>query len=205
MYIAKEAGAPDIDDIKIAASLSEISLFFLSENNFTLQKQDIMRFAHKKTITLLRDFTVLGKALKILTHIYETLDGKGIPDRLKKDEIPIGSLIISIARAFVFYHFEEGLDVEKSLLKIEKGCGILYDVKYLYHLEKYIHNHFEDIDFAEVDIFNLKKGMKLAKSIYTVDGAKFLPSDTQIDDYHLGKIDKYNKNNLLIRKVFIKA
>ena len=207
LYIAKKLNfsSEEIENIKIAASLSEISTLFFNQDEFNSDRQesDITKYTHVKSISFLENFSLIKESFIILKHLYETLDGKGVPDRLKKDEIPKESRIISIVRYFVFSLYEKGKSVEETFSEIEQECGILYDVRFLHYLQQYVADNLENSSFTQIDIIDLKEGMQLAESIYTFEGAKFLPKDTLIEKYHLKKIEEYIKKNILKREVFV--
>ncbi|MFC5700617.1 HD domain-containing phosphohydrolase [Cohnella faecalis] len=64
---------------------------------------------------------------------HERYDGKGYPDRLSGDSIPLLGRIIAIADAFDAMTsdrpYRQGMSVEKALLILEEGCGTQWDPK----------------------------------------------------------------------------
>jgi len=69
----------------------------------------------------------LERMSKIIRHHHERFDGRGYPDMLKGDEIPIESAIISIADSFdamtTFRPYKPTLTVEQAVVEINVNRG----------------------------------------------------------------------------------
>ncbi|MFK7741499.1 MAG: HD-GYP domain-containing protein [Planctomycetota bacterium] len=67
---------------------------------------------------------------KILRHQLERYDGRGTPDGLRGDRLPLGSRILAIASAFDLLTAsasEQALDWEQALAEIERRKGEVFD------------------------------------------------------------------------------
>ena len=66
-------------------------------------------------------------------HHHERYDGKGYPDRLSKEDIPIVARILAVADTFDAMTskrpYREPLSVEVALKEIEKHSGDQFDPK----------------------------------------------------------------------------
>ncbi len=69
----------------------------------------------------------LEKMGKIIRHHHERFDGKGYPDHLRHDEIPLESAIIAIADSFdamtTFRPYKRAMTAEQALAEIERNRG----------------------------------------------------------------------------------
>lgn len=95
-----------IDVIERAAKLHDIGkigikdsiLFFegkLSEKDF-----EIIKTHPLKSVSILEPLKFLQEEKEIILHHHERYDGKGYPQGLKKDQIPLGARIIAVADSF---------------------------------------------------------------------------------------------------------
>ena len=66
----------------------------------------------------------------VLSH-HERIDGKGYPNRLKGDQIPLIAKIISLADAFDAMTsgrvYRDAMNIQKALTIIEDGIGTQFD------------------------------------------------------------------------------
>jgi len=69
----------------------------------------------------------LSRMSKIIRHHHERFDGRGYPDRLKGDDIPLESAIISVADSFdamtTFRPYKPTLTVEQAIEEIHRNKG----------------------------------------------------------------------------------
>lgn len=76
-------------------------------------------------------FDILSKEAKIIRNHHERYDGKGYPDRLSKDEIPICSRVIAICDTFdamtTNRPYRKAVDKMNALNEIKKGKGNQFD------------------------------------------------------------------------------
>ena len=77
----------------------------------------------------------LRDLIPIVKYHHERVDGKGYPEGLKNDEIPLGAKIVSIADT---YHaltsdrpYRKGLSIDKALSILEEGSGTQWDTDLL--------------------------------------------------------------------------
>jgi len=80
---------------------------------------------------LLRSISSLQPIIPIILHQHERYDGKGYPQGLAKDEIPIGARIVSVVNSFVAMvskrSYREQLSVEVALKEIASNRGTQFD------------------------------------------------------------------------------
>ncbi len=76
---------------------------------------------HPRTgVELIKDLENLKPVVPIILHHHERYDGKGYPAGLKKEEIPLGSRILSVLDAFDAMFFGRPYKKRKYLDKIEE-------------------------------------------------------------------------------------
>lgn len=86
-----------------------------------------------KGAEILRHLQVLRPVIPIIMHHHERYNGTGYPSRLKKDQIPQGARIMSVADAFeaMVYGrpYRERMDIESAVREIRKKSGTQFDPK----------------------------------------------------------------------------
>jgi response regulator RpfG family c-di-GMP phosphodiesterase len=67
----------------------------------------------------------------IIKHQYEKWDGSGVPDRLKEEDIPIGSRVLGLVEAFEHltnkYSNREAVEPSAALESLQEQGGVLFD------------------------------------------------------------------------------
>jgi HD-GYP domain-containing protein (c-di-GMP phosphodiesterase class II) len=84
-----------------------------------------------KAANLLKSISSLKPALPIILHRHERYDGRGYPEGLKGDEIPIGARIVSVVDSFAAMlskrHYRRPKTVAEALHEIEMHKGSQFD------------------------------------------------------------------------------
>jgi len=92
--------------------------------------------------------------IPIIRHHHEQWDGRGYPDKLKGEQIPITARIISVVDCFDSVRedrpFRRGMTVDEATALLLRGSGIHFDPKVV---EEFI-NHFPEFD-AEITALGL--------------------------------------------------
>jgi HD-GYP domain-containing protein (c-di-GMP phosphodiesterase class II) len=155
---------------------------------------------------MLTDFSGFDMVEKIIRHFHENVDGTGHPEGLKRSRIPMGSRIISAANIYDNLVYRNNYSVKNAFAVIEESIGIKYDSKVINQLHKYANLNpvLEDDRSNEINIYEIKPGMKLASGIFTPLGAKLLPVDSVLSQKDIDKIANYHKLTPLDETVYIK-
>ncbi len=129
---------PDVERIKIGAMLHDIGKIGIPENvlkkpgkldddEWEIMKQHPTIGAEK----VLAPNDALREFIPIVKHHHERLDGKGYPDKLSGEDIPLEARIVSVADA---YHalvsdrpYRKGMPIEKACAILQEGAGIQWD------------------------------------------------------------------------------
>lgn len=98
----------------------------LTKREFELIKRIPMQGA-----TLLRSISSLKPVIPIILHARERYDGKGYPQGLKGDEIPIGARIVSVVDSFMAMISERSyratMSIESATKEIQANRGTQFD------------------------------------------------------------------------------
>ncbi|MBI3306695.1 MAG: GAF domain-containing protein [Candidatus Omnitrophica bacterium] len=98
----------------------------LTKKEFELIKRIPMRGAN-----LLRSISSLQPVIPIILHHHERYDGKGYPQGLRAEEIPIGARIVSVVDSFIAMiskrTYREQRTIEETLHEIEVNRGSQFD------------------------------------------------------------------------------
>jgi len=145
---------------------------------------------------------------QLIRHHLERFDGKGFPDGLKRDEIPIGSRIIGAVNAY------DEMKVRRRFTKEEFSTEKQEEDFAMHRLKKLSINA---SDFNVVDILinviietftkkesqvlskivDLKPGMKLVEDIRTKDGKLLVPKYYRLTSAVISKHIDFRKANLI--------
>ncbi len=119
------AGLHDIGKVAISRKILN-KLGKLTEDEFAVMKQ------HSTiAIRILEKVDGLQNAVPLIKHHHERFDGKGYPDGLSGEQIPIGSRVIAIAEAFDILTsdvpWRDAMNQESALQEIESCAGTQFD------------------------------------------------------------------------------
>lgn len=82
---------------------------------------------------MVRPVTFLRGVAQVIRHHHERYDGRGYPDGIKGEEIPIGARIMAVADAFDAMTYDRvyraGMSTEKAVDELIKGKGTQFDPK----------------------------------------------------------------------------
>ncbi len=124
----------DAEAIGIAGMLHDMSLFGMPENllrqsESEMNRVDLMRFRQHPTMAAISMETVekLAGAADFVRHHHERYDGKGFPDKLKGEAIPLGARIIHVVSDYcrIFHYWPKNL--QGIIFKAKGSCGVLID------------------------------------------------------------------------------
>jgi len=137
--IAKQLGLPQgkIDIIKSAALLHDIGKIGIDKN--ILNKTERLKDEEFETIkshteigaTIVADLSYLANISDIIRHHHERNDGKGYPDGLSHNSIPLETSILTIADSFdamtTSRPYRHALSLEDALNEIKKSAGTQFN------------------------------------------------------------------------------
>lgn len=155
---------------------------------------------------ILSQIDLLRPVATLVRLHHEQPNGRGFPDGLSKEQIPLGALVVSAASHYDNMVHQQKLDFESIINKIQqlRGYQLTSDLVDLL-LDVNLENKEAEAKrtFKETDIEDLKPGMVLASDIYMKTGAFVMSANTRIDDEAIGKLKRYHELGNISRNVFI--
>ncbi|MBT1248062.1 MULTISPECIES: HD-GYP domain-containing protein [unclassified Thermosipho (in: thermotogales)] len=140
--VAKELGFPDKDLklIEIAGILHDVGkigipdIILLKTDKLSFEEYEIMKEHSKKGYEILKNITEYKDTIaKWVLHHHERWDGKGYPDGLSKEDIPVVSRILTICDVFDALTsdrpYRKAWEKERAILFIEENSGVIFDPK----------------------------------------------------------------------------
>lgn len=139
LAIGRSLGIPpeDMTNLRYAASLHDIGKVAISRKilnklgKLTHEEFAVMKQHSTIAIRILQKVDGLADAVPLIKHHHERYDGRGYPDRLAGETIPLGSRIIAVAEAFDILTsdvpWRDAMDQESALTEIEACAGTQFD------------------------------------------------------------------------------
>jgi len=137
--IAEELGMPQdsIDKIRLAGLLHDIGKIGVKESVLNkLGKLTDEEYQHIKSHCdvgerILTPVVEDEEILKVVRHHHERYDGRGYPDGLSGEQIPLGARILAVADTYDALTSErpyrEAMSAETAFAEIERGRGAQFD------------------------------------------------------------------------------
>lgn len=139
----------------------------------------------------------LHKVASIVLHQYERFNGRGTPDGLAGDAIPLGSRILAIARDF------EGLrngdigaphSVEQALDALRSQAGVRYEPRIVDGLNELMRDPASlgiAASVAEVKSAQLREGMQLADDLRTHRGVLLMTKGSVMSAHQIELVRRF--------------
>jgi response regulator RpfG family c-di-GMP phosphodiesterase len=208
-----EMSPVELEELGTAARLHEIGKVGISEGLLSRQTENLTQEDRLEIET----FPMLGEQLidgiprlkkvgQLIRHQLENYDGTGYPDKLMRQQIPLGSQILRVVNLLEYQRSAgETPQEETSSILLHLRGTILTPVIAQLAFE-YIHV-VEDPSWLEgkrqVTVFDLKAGMVLSHDLTTGSGTKLLPKDSVITAGHIEKILSHHHVDPVINGVYI--
>ncbi|MDD5496329.1 MAG: diguanylate cyclase [Candidatus Omnitrophica bacterium] len=130
-------GIPEVEMVKQAAMLHDLGKLGVSESILTkkakLTKKEVEEIRKHPRIAadILRPIHVLNAIVPFILYHHERWDGKGYPDGLRGEEIPLGARIVAIAdvyQALISHRsYRKAFSKEEAINMIKKASGTQFD------------------------------------------------------------------------------
>lgn len=143
-------GNKDMESLKYAGMLHDAGKINIpteiltKTSHLTGEEYDIIKRHPVKSAEIIKHLQVLKPVMPIILHHHEKYDGTGYPSRLKKQKIPIGARVMSVADAFdaMVYGrpYKERMSVDEAIEEIKKHSGTQFDPQIVKSLIKILHN-----------------------------------------------------------------
>jgi len=138
MWYAKhnEIPFPEASDIQLAARLHDIGKLGIADavlnkpGTFVDEEYNIIK-KHPETSYKILKPIMSDPILKTIRYHHERWDGKGYPDGLAEELIPVGARIVGLADSFdamtSFRAYKKAMTLDKAIEEIERCAGTQFD------------------------------------------------------------------------------
>lgn len=201
---------------EMAALLMDIGTIGYPDNLIRKREQDMDTIER----TLWQKHPLLGEAslngidrlkavLSIIRSHHERFDGKGFPDGLRADLIPLPARIIAAADYLDCImnppSTEDWLSVKEAVELLEKDRGTRLDPSVVHALIDITEKDGKPTvqDEVEVPLENLAEDMTLASDLKTRGGILLLPARSRLQALHLEKIKNFHRIDPIVDRIYI--
>ena len=165
--IAKELGLSkdEIETIRFAGLLHDIGKIGIPEvilqkkNSLTDDEFNMISSHPKLGLTIMNQVDFLKKIAPLTYHHHEKYDGKGYPDHLKGEDIPLGARIITLADSFDVMTtarvYKTALSFDEALKEVDKCSGTQFDPKVVEAFKRVVNKIKHKLTSSTTSIANL--------------------------------------------------
>lgn len=210
--------AEEVETIRVAGLLHDIGELGIPDailqkepNDMTPEEKLAYRSHPVRGQTAIDAVEQLRPAGLLIRHHHEQWDGKGFPDGLQGETIPLGARILayadlidrivgndpgenSMGRAMASVELEQRRSLDPSLLSVFRSIA-----KYTYALAE----REETLNELEVKPINLYVGMKLARDVISGTGMLLLKQGEDLDEDRIASIRRYYRIDPPAHGVFV--
>jgi hypothetical protein len=123
--IGLAARAHDLGKIEISDAI------LLKKGPLTPEERAIMEEHPVIGASMLASYSAFEKSVEFVRHHHERWDGRGYPDGLKGEEIPLGSRVIAVVDSFdamtADRPYRKALSVDEAVERLKAGMGTQFD------------------------------------------------------------------------------
>ncbi len=156
---------------------------------------------------VLAQLDLLSGAAEVVGAMCENWDGTGLPDRLRKGQIPLRSRILRVLADFLDEMPDPDLPKAANVLsQLKAQGGTLYDPLVIVHLRSVLGDE-DGSDIADgntqLTVADLKEGMVLAEDMFTSSGVMLLARGAVLTDATLEVIKYRNQVDPVVSGVSV--
>ena len=194
--------------IQVAGFLHDIGRIGLPQEKISMNV-DVTDNHYSRGAEIVRRMPKLETAAKYVVHHHEKFDGSGVPTGLRAKNIPLGAQVISIADVYDELMFGSAGEVytqEAALKKIKTMAGTYFDPELVANFENFLNatDQYKNKPAEnEIEFYELKVGMVLARPICNKAGKEILPKDYKVSAVALELLWREREQNNLTGTVFI--
>lgn len=203
--VAKNMGleAREIQEIFVAGLLADIGKIGFSDELLDTPVSQLsgeqLGVFHKHTIRaeqLLMPLEDLQGTAKMLRYQHERFDGRGFPDGLVGDAIPLGARILALASDYDNLQIggltAKRVHADDAQALIIHGAGNRYDEKVVAAFKQVFNGGVEEQESQEVTVSNLMPGMILSADVISKEGLLLLPADHVLEAHVIERLRLYD-------------
>ncbi|HSG02704.1 MAG TPA: HD domain-containing phosphohydrolase [Marinobacterium sp.] len=206
-----------IGQIRLAGILGELGLLCMdstlhSRPWYELSEEERQRYiTHPNYATqAMAPATHLSTASNAIKHQFERFDGKGLPDKLQGDQIPMTARILAVSRDYVRALngvLQKGrLSSFSAYKEIERASGYIYDPDVVAALQLVLPKLNEEVvekDEAVLSTAKLQSGMTLSRDLFNNRSILLLPKGKVLTDSMINKLQQIEEADESFLDVYV--
>ncbi len=204
---------PDIPIIETAALLHDIGMVGLPKSIINKRRTEMVddeRQLYQSHASMgariVGEIEIMKPAALLIGMHHEQYNGRGFPDGVAGDAIPIGAQLISAASIYdnMVYRGEIALDRIAENLQRIRGYQLSPEVVEMVLAVNMDRLHERSCrTHEERSLDQLQPGMVLAANVHMKSGAFVMPGDTELTAYSIDKLNHYHAIGAITGKVLI--
>ncbi|MFH1153360.1 MAG: HD domain-containing phosphohydrolase [Pseudomonadota bacterium] len=205
----------ECETLRTAALLHEIGMLLIPDSVYC--KDDSRRTAYEEAMMahqasrgagLLAACPGFEAVAHIIRYLNEKVDGSGVPEGLKRRNIPLASRIIAGAdRLDNLWRQQDRPSLEALLQILESEAGTGLDPNVVNGLSQYAATrlYMETDAVREVGVHQLQPGMITGAGLFTVTGTKLFSAGTMLTRESIDLLARYTREYPVEETVFIRV
>ncbi len=203
----------DIPAIEAAALLHDIGMVGIPKAILNKRRTEMVGDEHKlyqshpeMGARIIGEIEILKPAALMIRMHHEQYNGKGFPDGVSGDAIPLGAQIVSGASMYDNLINKGKIALEDAVDPLRRYSGYQLSPSIAEQLIEFNLNH--QMDHArqtasEISLKDLVSGMVLAANVYMKTGAFVMAADTELNTYAIDKLKQYHGIGAILPTVLI--
>jgi HD-GYP domain-containing protein (c-di-GMP phosphodiesterase class II) len=126
-----------VDKIRVAAEMHDIGKLGIGQDilnkpsKLTHQEFEKVKKHPEIALKLLKELSFIIDVVNMVYYHHERIDGKGYPEKLSGDQIPVGAKIVSIADAFDAMTskrtYADAMSYKDAIIELKRCAGTQFD------------------------------------------------------------------------------
>lgn len=203
----------DIPAIEAAALLHDIGMVGIPKTILNKRRTEMIGDEHKlyrshaeMGARIIGEIEVLKPAALMVRMHHEQYNGKGFPDGISGDDIPVGAQLIAGASTYDNLINKGKISLEEVPDHLRRYSGYQLSPKVVEQLISFNLNQQMNRSkqtAREVSLEELASGMMLAANVYMKTGAFVMAADTELNAYAIDKLKQYHRIGAILPTVLI--
>ncbi len=155
---------------------------------------------------ILNEIEMLRPIAKLVRMHHEQFNGRGFPDNLEGNQIPLETQVISAASIYDNLTHKGKVSLENIPENLQRIRGYHLSPEIVEILLEYNQSCIQKEstkDNIVLEFEDLKEGMILARDIRMKSGAMVMPAGTQLNRHGIGKLQTYLQTSIISPNIYI--
>ncbi|WP_054031345.1 HD domain-containing phosphohydrolase [Desulfatitalea tepidiphila] len=204
----------DYETVEACALLHDIGMIGLPlslvekrRTEFTGEENELYRSHPQRGAAILDPIDSFGPVAGWIRMHHEQFNGRGFPDELSGDQIPLAAAIVGASSLYDDLLVKEHIDRKEAAHHLQQFRGYQLSpalVDMLLELNLSLLQAGVQKNDISCHVVDLKKGMVLSRTILTKSGASVMSAGTRLDPPLITKLKRYYESGNIIESVFIR-